>query len=289
MKILLLLIVLISCSKEYEPQDPIQPIPVLPGEEWTLGVVIVGDTGTGEEEQYLVAQAISSYCMLEQCDDGLLLGDNIYDKGVKDVNDKKFQTHFEKPYKDIPFQFKVVLGNHDAYGNWKAQIEYKSDRWLLPDRWYSWSKKGVDFFGIDSNFSAFGFIGSKPQVEWLDEALGESEARWKIVYGHHPVHSGGMHGGTPRMRTRLEPLLVEHRVDFYAAGHDHDLQLLQSDGIVYIVSGAGAKLRGTEPIDETVWQKSTLGFAHILFSQNTARLRYVDVNSRVIFEKTYSK
>ena len=84
----------------------------------------------------------------------------------KSIDDKKFITHFEEPYKDIKLRFYQCIGNHD-YGtiyfnhvvpnDYKHQIEYtkKSKKWYLPKRYYHYSKKlgnlKVDFFVLDTN------------------------------------------------------------------------------------------------------------------------------------------
>ena len=54
--------------------------------------------------------------------------------GVKDANDKLFDTIFEKTYtasqlKNTPWFH--ILGNHDYYGNVQGQIDYqsRSNRW----------------------------------------------------------------------------------------------------------------------------------------------------------------
>ncbi len=70
----------------------------------------------------------------------MALGDNFYNKGVRDVNDPRFQTTFENVftgYLNSPgFIFHILAGNHDHLGDIKAQIEYsnKSKRWSFPQR-----------------------------------------------------------------------------------------------------------------------------------------------------------
>ena len=73
---------------------------------------------------------------------------------------------------------------------------------------------------------------------WLDRAIAASTARWKVVYGHHQVYSA-TRLDNPRLIRDLVPLL-DHRVDVYLCGHDHNLQALKSDGGVrFFVAGGG--------------------------------------------------
>jgi hypothetical protein len=93
------------------------------------------------------------------------------------------------------------------------------------------------------------------------------EDRVLVVAAHHPLMTGGVHGGycgvtgpfrrfagrsqdivssrNRTMRDSIESALSEHRALVYAAGHDHNLQVLRGGrGADYIlVSGAGAQTR----------------------------------------------
>jgi tartrate-resistant acid phosphatase type 5 len=75
--------------------------------------IAVGDTGTGKEGQYQVADAIEKVCAAQGCDFALGLGDNIYESGVDSVDDVQWLDKFEKPYENLDFPFYMTLGNHD--------------------------------------------------------------------------------------------------------------------------------------------------------------------------------
>ena len=90
------------------------------------------------------------------------------------------------------------------------------------------------------------------------------QPRVLIVAGHHPLMSGGEHGGycsitgpfrrlgvnsqdvmsgsNSRMRDSIENALVAHPPLVYAAGHDHNLQVLRGNQAAdyLLVSGAGS-------------------------------------------------
>ena len=107
-------------------------------------IIITGDTGSGQKDQYLVADAMYKFIQKNKGIKNIfLLGDNIYETGVTSVTDKQFKTKFEDPYKKIKKQFYLCLGNHD-YGNtyfpndrYKYQIEYSqySNKWNICGRW----------------------------------------------------------------------------------------------------------------------------------------------------------
>jgi len=112
----------------------------------------IGDMGTGEQGQLQVAKAMKKVCDALHCDFVMGLGDNIYDAGVKSINDEQFNSKFEEPYKDLDLPFYMALGNHDNSGlspgdgafNYRGDLqvlyarneERKSDKWRMPARYY---------------------------------------------------------------------------------------------------------------------------------------------------------
>jgi tartrate-resistant acid phosphatase type 5 len=113
-------------------------------------IVALGDTGTGDCNQYKVARALKRWCDMKKgpngepgCDYALLLGDNFYEKGLSgqcsrdpqtgQVRPDEFRRAFIDPYgpaerlkpgqtlagclmperHDLNFWFGGVLGNHD--------------------------------------------------------------------------------------------------------------------------------------------------------------------------------
>ena len=106
-------------------------------------------------------------------------------------------------------------------------------------RYYTYAKKNVRFFVLDSNYL------DPAQVEWITTGLRDASEPWKIVYFHHPLYSdGGRHGSTVDLRVKLEPIFVKYGVNVVYSGHDHIYERLKPQkGILYFVSGAGGELR----------------------------------------------
>jgi hypothetical protein len=93
-------------------------------------------------------------------------------------------------------------------------------------------------------------------LAWLEQALAESQARWKIVIAHHPIwsSSGSKHEEAKVLRELLMPVLCRY-ADAYLTGHEHTLELHTDDcrsagsqyrdvpPLVQVVSGAAGKQR----------------------------------------------
>ena len=124
--------------------------------------IITSDTGSGEKEQYLVAESMLKLMKKEPINSILLLGDNIYEDGVSSIDDPQFKTKFEDPYKKINKTFHLCLGNHD-YGNsyftvgkgrenYQVQYSQISPKWSMPAKYYSFKRGPCEFFFLDTNF-----------------------------------------------------------------------------------------------------------------------------------------
>jgi tartrate-resistant acid phosphatase type 5 len=86
---------------------------------------------------------------------------------------------------------------------------------------------------------------------WLEKTLREAPAyiKWKIVFGHHPVYTGGGRMKAPEtveMKNIFKPIFEKYHVNVYICGHDHNLQYIKPPGFTYyFVSGAGSELSKT--------------------------------------------
>ncbi len=152
----------------------------LPLEPKSVRFAVIGDSGTGDREQYDVAKQMEIYRQKVEFDFVIMLGDNIYGNH----SPKDFANKFEQPYKsllDAGVKFYASLGNHDDPG---VERLYKPFN-MGGERYYSFQKGDVGFFVLDSNYMDPG------QLDWLEQALNKSKAKWKICYFHHPLYSDG--------------------------------------------------------------------------------------------------
>lgn len=230
--------------------------------EKKLTFLAVGDAGTGEEPQKVVAAGMSRVASARSAQFVLYLGDNFYETGVSSAADPLWKTAFEDIYTQPSLQipFYAVLGNHDYYGNEEAELEYAltHPRWKMPSRYYTFSAgispgDSVQFFALDTEMQLDEKSDeAKNQLIWLDAELKKSKALWKVVFGHHPVRSNGDHGDTGELVALLKPILEKNKVTVYFCGHDHHLELIKPEnGVPYVVTGAGGRHR------DVTWRKNT--------------------------------
>jgi hypothetical protein len=144
----------------------------------------------------------------------------------------------------------------------------------------------------------------------LDDLLGRHADDHVLVVSHYPMLTGGPHGGlsygfftdmivTPLgwmmgglLNTyepgyadwieRTQAVFRRHPPVLYAAGHDHNLQLLESGDVagLYVVSGAGARERVTTVthLPETIFAHAAEGFVAVDFGHtDTAEVVVVRV------------
>lgn len=155
----------------------------------------------------------------------------------------------------------------------------------------------------------------------LDRALADHAEDFVLVSSHYPLRTGGPHGGLTYgpignlitgilgwawgglMNTyepayaewveRTQAVLRRHPPVAYAAGHDHNLQVLDAEDFarIEIVSGAGAKDRVTTvtSIEPTIFAHAVQGFVVLDFGmrdgEETVLLRVIETGAgKPVFE-----
>jgi predicted phosphodiesterase len=224
-------------------------------------VVFMGDTGTGDANQY----AVRDQLLRRVPQFVFLLGDNIYTKG----RPRFFKSRYDDVYAPLMAKgarFHAALGNHDVYEcraatysgplppdrdayRWRdagceveEHLEHDSFGYPHERRYYSVvtdsaAEPLAEIFVLDTNTLGIAATLLPPagadtaQVQWLDRSLGVSRARWKVVVMHHPPHTPtasnnflGIGDGRireVRLENQLTPILAKHDVDVVFAGHNH--------------------------------------------------------------------
>jgi len=205
----------------------------IPLQDKSVRFAVIGDSGTGEREQYEVAQKMEAYRQATKFDFVIMLGDNIY--GSHSPQD--FARKFEQPYKpllDAGVKFYASLGNHDDPNTERLYKPFN----MGGERYYSFRKGQVAFFALDSNYM------DPAQLSWLDQDLKNSQATWKICFFHHPLYNDGRHHGVDvDLRSRLLPLLQRYGVNVVFSGHEHVYERIKPENdIYYFVLGNSGKL-----------------------------------------------
>jgi acid phosphatase len=251
-------------------------------------LLVFGDSGTGDEDQKIVAAAMAQACRQSGCDAAIVLGDLIYPSGVESADDRRFETNFEEPYAVVgPFPFWISPGNHDHRGSIEAQVAYArsgvSERWTMPAAYYAVQglPPWLHIYSLDTQV----FAGRKSAPDRAQAAQARAELcgkpGWRLLMGHHPIHSNGAHGSNPSVGRYLDAVIRDCRVQAFFAGHDHHQEHLSAASFEQFIQGAAAKLRRVKKVDpaEGVIQRfarSALGFAIVTFTERTMDVRYFD-------------
>ena len=276
--------------------------PVVPGAVYER-LIVIGDMGTGRPDQYKVAVAMAQRAKSDHVDFILTVGDNIYENGVSSVDDPQWKSKFEDVYADPALQLPIYpsFGNHDHRGNPQAQVEYsqRNKNWKMPALYYTFTHTlgddtTVQYFAIDSDPIQQAGGDSAEQLTWLDAELAKSIARWKIVFGHHPLYSNGEgHGDNEAMIAKVDPLLAKHHVDIYLCGHDHTLEMLKPIGGVYdVVTGGGGgpdMAYGVDWTDESYYAATLGGFALLRVGKSEIVVEFVRLDGKTQYAHTITK
>jgi 3',5'-cyclic AMP phosphodiesterase CpdA len=199
----------------------------------------MGDFGSGNSSQREVAAAIVAMGREKPFNLGLTFGDNFYPSGMTGTDDPRWRDWWEKLYGPLGVTFYPTLGNHEWYSDdgAAAEIAYRSPSWRFPSPYYTFMAGPVQFFAVDTTDI------SEEQAEWLDSVIRSSTARWKVVYGHHPIFAPERNARAGAylayMQARLWPIL-RGRVDAYLCGHQHAMaEMAPKDGVHFFMSGGG--------------------------------------------------
>jgi hypothetical protein len=246
-----------------------------------LTFLAVGDFGSGGRREWLdpadsassfarpgdqrtVARGLERAAVRERPDFVLGLGDMIYPRGARTVDDPLFSRRFDDVYgapttppELAALPWFLTVGNHDcesgAEGRAAAIGRTRFDRartgfgrWRLPRAHYTreWAlgetasvlrlivldactlvcAGSVD--GRCEGVSTAGEEAAEEQWTWLDAELSRPGARWTVVASHWPIYSRMGNGPTPRLIARLVPMLRRRGsgAAAYFSGHDHSLQ-----------------------------------------------------------------
>jgi hypothetical protein len=311
----------------YARDEPV-PLPEL-SDAPAFRLILAGDGGRPSSEQdptlALLARWSDEHPERTRV---VYLGDNVYPAGLQDGDRARGERILLQQLEAGAARKIFVPGNHDwgytlfeqltpgVLANQQAFIEAHADRasfvprdgcpgpeeiellapeeelrgglyvlaldfhwWLLPEEY----RPLCD--GIDSTADF---------IEGLQEAVAEHSDHNLVVVAHHPILSGGPHGGASRgfwmdlgaalarrfysLQDMLEPgyaemvdvvsdVLDDHPPVVVAGGHDHSLQVLESGDIarLVIVSGAASRTSGVIPLEGTLFAHAHLGFVVLDF------------------------
>ena len=112
-------------------------------------------------------------------------------------------------------------GNHEyargeLSGHWRPVFSFPDHGPEgLEETVYWMDYQGVRFISLNSNERL------EDQLEWFEQAVESSDAKWHIVTMHHPVYSTAKNRDNAGLRNALQPLFDKHGIDLVLQGHDH--------------------------------------------------------------------
>lgn len=268
--------------------------------EGPVELLLMGDMGSGDEHQERIAEAMNTYCQTHPLAGVIFLGDNFYPKGVESADDEQWQSKFMKPYgrdclQKVPFY--ALLGNHDYKGNPAAQIEHRSTNpsWTMLHRFYDIRFGNIlNLTMLDTNILDICGFSSYCTLDFLRTSLAESNARFNIVLGHHPVASSSGKYARNFQGVFFERFLCD-RAHYYIAGHSHHLEHLKSGTCktpldLFVVGGGGADLYEVKTWQkETQFAESTWGFMSLRADQDKLTFAFYDGDLKKLYETTKTK
>ena len=264
-------------------QKPLAAMPI-PKSKLLQRFAVIADTGSGNMHQYAVGRALVRYHEKNPFDTVLLAGDNIYNNGEF----SKISSAFAIPYEDLlkrGVKFYASLGNHDVRSeNGDLQVAYPQFN-MQGKRYYTHGQGDVRFFVLETNSIANPNSPDRAaQLEWLDQELTASKAKWNIVYGHHNIYSAGVYQVNRVMERDVTPILKKHKVKLWINGHDHNYQRSNPiDGVTYLVcGGGGASLYPVQAQSWTAFAETTHSFGIVDVYQDQIFITGVNSKSEII-------
>ncbi|MCF7824973.1 MAG: metallophosphoesterase family protein [Candidatus Marinimicrobia bacterium] len=163
-----------------------------------------------------------------------------------------------------------VMGNHAYYidGEWSDEhSSYWQPHFTLPENGLATLPETNYYFHYQGML--FVVLNGSEQLDeqaiWLDEILGQVEAKWLIVSMHQPLYSTGRGRDGTKRRDAFLSVIDKHEVDLVLQGHDHTFGRTyplrkgkrvkgRQKGTVYINSVSGSKQYELEPAIEDVFE-----------------------------------
>ena len=272
--------------------------------------MIASDLGrNGYYDQVPVAEMMGSVADITGPEFIAALGDVHHFWGVRSVDDPLWNTNFEWIYAhpELMIPWHPVLGNHEYRGWTQPVLDYStvSRRWEMPSRYYAITEEVADgvevlVVFIDTaplidkyrddprKFRDIGSQSMEEELAWIDATLGESDAKWKVVMGHHPVYAGTTKEERERsdLQARLQPLLDRHDVDIYVAGHIHNFQHIRvpGSGVDYVVNSSASLSRIVVPFEGALFGSPETGFSLCSVTETEITLTFVNAEGKILYQ-----
>lgn len=285
----------------------------LPAESHSF--LLVNDLGrNGYYKQKPIAELMGNLASKVEIECVVAAGDTHHFNGVASIDDPLWMTNYELIYAhpELMIDWFALNGNHEYRGNTQAVLDYgkKSRRWVMPARYYSQTFEAGEqeealLLFIDTTplidkyrkkgdkYPDAGQQDKEAQLRWIEQTLAQSQARWKIVIGHHPLYADTDKEDSERndMRQAIEALLERYGVDCYCCGHIHSFQHIKPEGstVDYLVNSSGSLARPVKAIAGTQFCSSDEGFTLVNVADNRLTFYLINDKGEIIYQFSRQK
>jgi 3',5'-cyclic AMP phosphodiesterase CpdA len=153
----------------------------------------------------------------------------------------------------------------------------------------------IDEFRDDPTLSDIGQQDIEAQLRFIESTLLLSDAKWKIVIGHHPIYAKTTKDLYERadLQERVGKILESRGADFYICGHIHSFQHIKPTGshVHYIVNSsasASREVRGND-VDGMLFGNPDPGYTLFTVSANSVKFSFINHTGETIYEQTVEK
>lgn len=188
-------------------------------------------------------------------------------------------------YSDVPFY--NAVGNHEDWSENTMAFLQAPKSLSAEQGYYNVQLGDAEFFIINTEMSV---SESSPQWKFIENALKQSKAKWKIAVSHIPAYCGGGHGESGAMKTMTSKLFEKYGIDLVLNGHSHFFQHNVVNGISHIITaGAGAPLYNPENKNYTL--KSIKTYHYVVFDENgnDLNMNVKDLQGKIIYSYKFKK
>ncbi len=155
----------------------------------------------------------------------------------------------------------------------------------IENNYYSFDYANAHFTVLDTNDASSEGLG-KAQLEWLENDLKNTDAKWKFVLMHKSLYSAGSHAFDSEviaMRSQLTALFAKYNVNMVFGGHDHTYTttyLLDGNGkIVDKTSKEGVIYNGKGTLYVTL---GTFGTKYYTYKKNDMTTKKFDKSASIL-------
>jgi DNA repair exonuclease SbcCD nuclease subunit len=285
----------------------------------SITFIVASDMGRrGESEQQQIAGLMGRAVEEHNVDFMAIAGDPIHDEGVKSIDDEEWNLKIEYVYTApslhaIPWY--VISGNHEYNGSVPAVLAYSdvSKRWNAPARYFTFTRRIgnsaenclflfidtaplIDRYREDPERSDAGQQDIEAQLRFIESTLSLSDAKWKIVIGHHPVYAKTTKDLYERtdLQERVGKILESQGADFYICGHIHNFQHIKPTGkhVHYIVNSSASYSREvfeTDEVEGMLFGNPDPGYTLFTVLANSVKFSFINHTGQTVYEQTVEK